>query len=128
MQFNYGISASKLPASVKYTNITPVFKNGFSNQKDRPIIILSTVSKIFEKLICRQLSNLFYNILSKFQCGFRKDFSTQLCLLLMMQKWKKATGNKKVFRAINIALGRKFYLVPIRFNLRTIFNFVCPFP
>ena len=122
MQFNYGISASKLPASVKYTNITPVFKNGFSNQKDRPIIILSTVSKIFEKLICRQLSNLFYNILSKFQCGFRCGFG------LMMQKWKKETGNKKVFRAINIALGRKFYLVPIRFNLRTIFNFVCPFP
>ena len=52
---------------------------GNRNQKDnyRPISILPIISKIFEKLICRQLSNHFDNIFSKFQCGFRKGFRAQ---------------------------------------------------
>ena len=34
------------------------------------------ISKIFEKELGKQLSAYFENILSKFQCGFRKSFST----------------------------------------------------
>ena len=55
---------------------------------------------MFEKLICRQLSNHFDNILSKFQCGFRKGYSPLHCLLLMIDKWKKAVDNNKVFEAL----------------------------
>ena len=31
----------------------------------------------------------------KYQCGFRKGFSAQHCLALMLKKWKSATDNKK---------------------------------
>ena len=67
-QFNEAICSSKFPATFKFANITPVFKKGNRNQKDnyRPISILPIISKIFEKLICRQLSNHFDNIFSKF--------------------------------------------------------------
>ena len=77
LQFNEVICASKFPASFNFAKVTLVFKQGFRNQKDnyRPISILPIISKIFEKLICRQLSNHFDNILSKFQCGFRKGYS-----------------------------------------------------
>ena len=77
-QFNEAICSSKFPATFKFANVTPVFKKGNQNQKDnyRPISILPIISKIFEKLICRQLSNHF-DIFSKFQCGFRKGFSAQ---------------------------------------------------
>ena len=96
-KFNEAICSSRFPATFKFANVTPVFKNGDRNQKDnhRPISILPIISKIFEKLICRQLSNHFDNIFSKFQCGFRKGFSAQHCLLLMIEKWKKAVDNKK---------------------------------
>ena len=96
-QFNEVICSSKFLATFKFGDITPVFKKGNRNQKDnyRPISILPIISKIFEKLICRQLSNHFDNIFSKFQCGFRKGFSAQHCLLLMIEKWKKAVDNKK---------------------------------
>ena len=75
-QFNEAICSSKFPATFKFANVTPVFKNGNRNQKDnyRPMSILPIISKIFEKLICRQPSNHFDNIFSKFQCSFRKDF------------------------------------------------------
>ena len=110
LQFNEAICASKFPASFKFANITPVFKQGSRNQKDnyRPIIILPIISKIFEKLVCRQLSNHFDNILSKFQCSSRKDYGPQHCLLLMIDKWKKAVDSNKVFGALLADLSKAF--------------------
>ena len=85
-------------------------KQGSRNQKDnyRSISLLRVISKIFEKLICRQLSNHFDNILSKFQCGFRKGYSPQHCLLLLIDKWKKANDNNKVFGALLTDLSKAF--------------------
>ena len=59
LHFYKAICASKFPASFKFANGTPVFKQGSRNQKDnyRLISILPFISKIFEKLICGQLSN-----------------------------------------------------------------------
>ena len=34
---------------------------------------------------------------SKYQCGFRKGFGAQHCLVSMLEKWKSANGNKKLF-------------------------------
>ena len=110
LQFNEAICASKFPASFKFANITPVFKQGSKNQKEnyRSVSILPIILKIFEKLICRQLSNHFDNILSKFQCGFRKGYNLQHCLLLMIDKWKKAVDNNKVFGALLTDLSKAF--------------------
>ena len=100
----------KFPTTLKFANVTPAFKKGNRNQKDnyRPISILPIISKIFEKLICRQLSNHFDNIFSKFQCSFRKGFSAQHCLLLMIDKWKKAVRNNKFFGVILTDLSKAF--------------------
>ena len=109
-QFNEAICSSELPATLKFANVTPLFKQGTRNLKDnyRPISILPIISKMFEKLICRQLSNYFCNIFSKFQCGFRKGFNAQCCLLLMIDKWKKAIDNNKVFGALLTGLSKAF--------------------
>ena len=69
------------------------------------------VSKIFEKIICSQLSNHFDNILSEFQCGFRKGHSPQHCLLLIIDKWKKTVNNHKVFGAVLTDLSKAFYCI-----------------
>ena len=47
-----------------------------------------------------QLSTHFGKCFSKFQCGFQKGFSTKHCLFLMIEKWKHAVDNGKVFRAL----------------------------
>ena len=39
--------------------------------------------------MCKQCSNHFDNIFLKFQCGFRKGFGAQHCLLLIIDKCKK---------------------------------------
>ena len=109
-QFNEAICSSKFSATFKFANVTPVFKKDNRNQKDnyRPIRILPIISKIIEKLICRQLSSHFDNIFSKFQSGFRKGFSAEHCLFLMIDKWKKAVDNNIVFGAILTDLSKTF--------------------
>ena len=112
-QFIEAIYSSKFPATFKFSKVTPVFKQGTRNLKHhyRPISILPIISKIFEKLICRQLSNHFNNIFSKFQCAFRKDFIAQHCLLLMIDKWRKALDNSKVFGALLTDLSKVFHCI-----------------
>ena len=50
----------------------------------------------------------FDNILSKFQCGFRKGCGTQHCLLLMLEIWQGAAGNNKAFCALWTDLLKAF--------------------
>ena len=109
-QFNESINSSKLSLSFKLANITPVFKNESRKHKNnyRPVSILPLISTVFEKIMNKQLSIYFEEIFSKFQCGFRKGFSTQHCLLLMLEKWKRAVDNNKVFGALLTNLSKAF--------------------
>ena len=95
---------------MKRANITPVFKKGGRNKKENysPVSILSIISKMFEKILSNQLYIYFENVFSKFQCGFRKGFSTQHCLLLMIEKWKKAVDKDQTFGALLIDLSKAF--------------------
>ena len=61
---------------------------------------LAVLSKIFEKIMSKQLSTFFKNILSKFQCGFRKGYSTQHCLLIILEKWELTVDNNEAFGAL----------------------------
>ena len=45
---------------------------------------------------------------SKFQCGFRKGFSAQQCLLSMLEQWKSAADNHKRFGALLTDLSKAF--------------------
>ena len=80
------------------------------NFKDsyRPISILPVASKVFGKLICKQLPNHFDNIFWKFHCGFRNNFSVQHCFLLMTSKWKKEVDDNKAFDTILTDLSKAF--------------------
>ena len=56
----------------------------------RPISILPTLSKIYERYRYDQMYKYFDQILSKYQCSFRQGYNTQHCLLVMVEKWKEA--------------------------------------
>ena len=96
--FNKSLENGIFPNCLKLANITPVFKKDARTSKNnyRLVSILPVFSKIFE----RQLLEFFDNILSKFQCGFRKGYGTQHCLLLMFEISEGATDNNKAFGAL----------------------------
>ena len=55
-----------------------------------------------------QLSTFFENFYSKYQCRFRKGYSTQYCVLTMLEKWKKCINRGKVFGAFLMELSKAF--------------------
>ena len=55
-----------------------------------------------------QMSQFFENIFSKYQCGFWKGFSTQQCLVAMLEKWKRFVDNSNMFGALLTDLLKAF--------------------
>ena len=90
LNFNNAVRESKFPDSLKNANVTPVYKKDSRTEVTnyRPVSILPNLSKIYERLIYSQMSAFFDNILTKYQCGFRQGYSSQQCLLAMVEKWK----------------------------------------
>ena len=101
---------STFPEILEHVDITLLYKKGKNYIKGnyRPVSILPNLSKIFEKCMFEQMSQFFENIFSKYQCGFRKGFSTQQCLLAMLEKWKRSVDNSKMFGALLTDLSKAF--------------------
>jgi len=108
--FSSSIKSTLFPSSQKLADITPLHKKGKKDMKEnyRPVSILPTLSKIFEKCMFSQISEYFNTFFSDQQCGFRKGYSTQHCLLVMLEKWKKAVDSGKVFGALLTDLSKAF--------------------
>ena len=50
----------------------------------------------------------FDKIFSKYQCGFRKGYSTQHSLFVKTEKWKKVVDNRYAFDALSTDLSKAF--------------------
>ena len=70
--------------------------------------VLPTLSRIFEKCMFAQMSTFFNSIFSNQQCGFRKAYSTQYCLLVMLETWTRSLDKDKVFGALLKDLSKAF--------------------
>ena len=58
-----------------------------------------------------QLYDYFGNILFPSQCGFRKGYSAQHCLLVMIEKFKEAIDKSNEFGALLTDLSKAFYCI-----------------
>ena len=99
------------PEDLGMANITPVIKKtndkGGSLMKEnyRPI---STISKLFERIIARQINEFMSNKLPSLLCGFRKRYSTQHALLRLIEKWRKCLDNSEIITAIQMDLSKAY--------------------
>ena len=120
--FNNSIKLSTFPEILKHADITPLYKKGKKDIKGnyRPVSILPNLSKIFEKCMFEQMSQFFENIFLEYQCGFRKGFSTQQCLLAMLEKWKRSVNTSEMFCALLTDLSNAFdWLEPLVTHSKT---------
>ena len=76
---------------MKYADVRPAFKKDDTTDKEnyKPISILPNLGKVCEKLMYDQMYPFFDQIFSKLQCGFRKGFSAEQCLIHMIEKCRK---------------------------------------
>ena len=54
------------------------------------------------------MQTYFDNLLSKYQCGFRKGFNAQHCLVSMIEKWKESMDSGGAFGALMTDLSKAF--------------------
>ena len=122
--FNKSLENGKFPNCLKLANIIPVFRKGARTSKNnhRPVSILPVFSKIFERLLSRQLLEFFDDILSKFLFDFRKGYGTQHCLLLMLEIWKEVSDNNKVLGALLTDLSKAFMIFRSPNYMRMVFT------
>ena len=91
-------------------DVTPLHNKGKKDLKEnyRPVSILPVFSKVFERSMFAQTSSIFDNFLPRQQCGFRKGYSTQQCLLALLEKWKRAVDSGQIFGALFTDLSKAF--------------------
>ena len=88
---------------MKMAEITPLHKKDDRKKKDnyRPVSILPSVSKILEKNMYGNIIKFMSDKLSPYLRGFRKGYNTQYCLMVMLEKWKKALDKRSCWSIIN---------------------------
>ena len=78
---NQMLTTGIFPDAFKLSKVIPLFKKGDSSLlvNYRPISLLPTISKIFERVIHDQMYEYFnqFNLLTEQQYGFRKQHSTE---------------------------------------------------
>ena len=94
----------------KFADITPVFKNNNPLEKEiyRPVSVLPVVSKIFERIMQKQVTLFTEKLLSPYLCGYRKGFSTQQALISPVERWKKNLDQKGYGGAVLMDLFKAF--------------------
>ena len=72
-----------------------------SKENYRPVSLLPLISKLFERDMYNQILSYIEKYLSPYLFGFRKGHSTEQCLNVMIERWKKALDEKKCGSSTN---------------------------
>ena len=100
------------PDKLKTAKVTPIYKKDeetlLSNY--RPVSILPSVSKVFEKIIYNQLYQFFTDqkLFYQSQYGFRQNHSTELAAIELVQKLTSEMDNNEIPINIYLDLSKAF--------------------
>ena len=110
ISINTCLKKGVFPNDLKLADITPIFKKEDSLNKEnyRPVSILPHLSKVFERILYKQIDSFMKNKFSPYLCGFRKNHNAQYSLLKMIENWKKQLDNGEKVGVIFMDLPQAF--------------------
>ena len=109
--YNNSKSDEKYPSSLKSGTVTPINKKSTQTllKKDqRPVSLLPIVSKLFERKMYDEIFAYVEKFLSPYLFGYRKNHSTEQCLIIMIEAWKKALDSRHAAGAVLTDLSKAF--------------------
>ena len=110
--FNLSLTKGIFPSSWKLANVCPIFKKAeeFFTKNYRPISLLSTIAKVFEKVVFKHLFNFFRTnfTISLWQSGFLPGHSTVTQLIEIYDEFCKAVDKGKEIRVVFLDISKAF--------------------
>ena len=109
---NLSLQEGVFPDELKIANVIPLFKSDdpelFNNY--RPVSLLCTVSKVFERIMYNRLLSFLdeYKILFSYQFGFRKHHSTYMALMTLMDSLTHCLDNGEYVIDIFLDFSKAF--------------------
>ena len=86
--------------------------NKTPNMQIKPDIrVLCIFSKIFEKILEQQLSDVFENIFNPYLCAFRRGLGCQTTLLRLLEDWRNALEKNQYVAAVLMDLSMHILMV-----------------
>ena len=109
---NASLRQGRVPDDWKSARVILLFKKGKTENLDnyRPISILLTVSKLLERAVHKQVGDYLreHNILSPYQCGFRKHHSTEFSALSLADTIRRNIEQGQLTGAVFIDFQKAF--------------------
>ena len=108
--YNNSKNSQIYPPSLKVAHVTPIHKAKEKTlmKNYRPISLIPIISKIYERNMYHPILLYIENFLSPYLFGYRKGHSTEECLLVMIEIWRKALDEKKCAGAMLTDLSKAF--------------------
>ena len=112
---NSSIEHNILPDLAKTALVVPLDK-GKPNKNDianfRPVSILNTFSKIYERVIKNQLLHGMENVFSPQISAYRKSYNSQHVLIRLIEEWREYLDKDFVVGAVMTDLSKAFDCIP----------------
>ena len=104
---NHSVQTSVSQQNLKQAELIPLYKklDPLNKGNYRPASLLPNVSKVFERIIYRQINSYMEDKLAKCLTGFRKSHGTQHSLF---EKWKTGIDNGSYVSALYMDLLKAF--------------------
>ena len=115
MAINCSIRNSRFPDGAKKAAVCPLDKgepNRIVERNFRPVSVLNTFSKIYEKVLKQQLNQHLDNTLSVFIAAYRRAYSTQHVLIRLIEDWRFNLDNDYLVGAVLMDLSKAFDCIP----------------
>ena len=112
---NKSLTSSHFPNQLKLAKVFPIFKNGSKSDPSnyRPISVLPTISKIFEKHVNKHLLGYLnkYKLIHECQSGFRHNHSCQTALVKLIDEWMYCIDHGDLVGTLFIDFRKAFDMV-----------------
>ena len=134
---NLDIDKNDFSDGGKIASVRPMFKKKPRQELEnyRPVSILNTFSKIYERYIHNSLTPFVDNFLSVFISAYRKTYSSNHVLIRLIENWKQSLDRKKFVGGLLMDLSKAFDCIPHElliakmhaygFELNTLVFFYC---
>ena len=124
--FNECILEGHFPTELMTSRLMPLYKQGSKLQMEnyRPISLLPTLSKIFEKVLSTQYLSFIdkHNLLSNNQFGFRKNLNTTDAALKLVNDMVPVFQNKRYGACLFVDFRKAFDTLDRDILLRKLFR------